>query len=417
MSKLDLDYHLDLDFEMDTTEDFDPLYDQDNPYYKSRYKVWYGGRGARKSREIVQAALWRGMQSPLFILCTRELQKSIKDSIHRSIKLRIKEFGLGDFYTVLRDSIVGINGTEFIFKGLRANAEEIKSTEGVDICLIEEAQKVSDESWSYLIPTIRDAGSELWIAFNPDLEDDPTYQRFIIKTPPNAYIRKVNWSDNPQFTDELEAERLHLKRVDPEAYDWIWNGNPRKRSEAEVLIGKWIVDTFDPGENWDGPYFGADFGFSTDPATLMVCWVHDGRLWIEYEAYKVGVEVVDYPSFYDQVPGSRIYTIRADSSRPELISHIRNAGFKIVPADKWAGSIEDGISHLRGYEQIVIHPRCVHAEAEAKLWKYKTDRLTGDVLPDLADGNEHTWDGVRYGLSVLIKAARGGVGAYQVAGL
>lgn len=388
---------------LDTTRDFLPLYDKNSPHYPSRYKVFYGGRGGRKSWEAVQAALLRGLERPTRILCTRELQTSIKDSIHKTIADRAASLGLSDHYTVLRDTIRGANGTEFIFKGLRHNSESIKSTEGIDICIVEEAEKVSEDSWRYLTPTIRKPGSQIWVLFNPDLESDPTYQRFVVHPPEGAYVKKVNWSDNPQLSPELNAERRHMMRTDPDAYQWIWEGNCRKHTDAQVLNGKWRLDSFDTPTDADGPYFGADWGFSQDPTTLVKCWVRGHTLFIEHEAYGVGVEITDTPEMFDRIPESRDYVIRADCARPETISHVKGAGFRIEGAKKWSGSVEDGIAYLRSFEEIVIHTRCKHAAEEATLYSYKVDRLTGDVLPAIVDKHNHIWDAVRYALGPLIQ--------------
>ena len=156
-------------------------------------------------------------------------------------------------------------------------------------------------------------------------------------------------------------------------------------------------------ENWDGPYFGADWGFSTDPTVLLKMWVHNKRLHIEHEAYKVGCDIVDTPKLFDTVPGSRRYVVRADCARPETIHHVQRAGFRIEAATKWPKSVEDGITLLRSFEKIVIHPRCKNMIQEARLYSYKTDKLTGDVLPDIIDRHNHCWDAARYGLLPLIR--------------
>lgn len=190
-----------------------------------RYKVFYGGRGGAKSWAAACALLIIGAQRPIRVLCARELQASIGDSVHKLLKDIIVSNGLEWFYDVTQTSIKGANGTEFLFKGLKHNATEIKSTEGVDICFVEEAEKVSDQSWEVLIPTIRKEGSEIWVVFNPKNPTDPTYQRFIVRTHPDIYVRKVSWRDNPFFPSVLEAERRRLEVDDPEAYEHIWEGN------------------------------------------------------------------------------------------------------------------------------------------------------------------------------------------------
>lgn len=202
---------------------FKPLFEP------KRFKTYYGGRGGAKSHNFARALLVMGMDRPLRVLCARELQNSITDSVHRLLADIIRSHDLEDFYQIQKANILGLNGTEFIFKGLKHNATEIKSTEGVDICWVEEAEKVSDNSWELLIPTIRKEGSEIWISFNPKLPSDPTYQRFVEKADGDMLVRKVSYKDNPFLPDTLRKEAERLKRTDPQAYEHIWEGNFDKR--------------------------------------------------------------------------------------------------------------------------------------------------------------------------------------------
>lgn len=343
------------------------------------------------------------MQKETRILCCRELQNSIKDSVLQLLKEQVEMCGLSEYFES------GVNylkckttGSEFLFKGLRANSQEIKSTEGVGICWVEEAQGVSEDSWKWLVPTIREEGSEIWVSFNPDLETDPTYQRFVLSQPPNSIVRKVNFSDNPWFPDVLKQEMEYLRRVDADAYAHVWEGACRFASAAQVLYGKITIDQFDPQQDWDGPYYGADWGFSVDPTALVKSWIGGRTLYVEYEAWAVHCDIDATPGLFDTVPGSRNHIIRADNARPETISYMNKAGFRIHPATKGKGSVEDGIAQLRSFEQIVIHPRCVHTIQEARTYRYKTDRLTNDVLPVLIDADNHTIDAIRYSLEPLL---------------
>lgn len=190
-----------------------------------RFKVAHGGRGSGKSWGFARALLLQGASEPLRILCTREVQKSIKDSVHKLLSDQIEALGLGWFYQILENEIRGQNGTEFTFAGLAAHTiESIKSYEGVDRVWVEEGQVVRKRSWDVLIPTIRKPGSEIWVTYNPELETDETHQRFTVSPPPDAVVVEVNYSDNPWFPDVLEAERLHSKLTNPKDYDWIWEG-------------------------------------------------------------------------------------------------------------------------------------------------------------------------------------------------
>jgi phage terminase large subunit len=192
---------------------------------KYRYKGAYGGRGSAKSWTFARALIILGASKPLRILCAREVQKSIKQSVHKLLSDQIQALGLGHFYEVLDTEIRGKNGTEFSFSGLATHTvDSIKSYEGCDICWVEEAHGVSKRSWDVLIPTIRKEGSEIWISLNPELETDETYQRFISNPPPSSMIVRMNYVDNPWFSDVLEQERLHCKLTDPKGYENIWEG-------------------------------------------------------------------------------------------------------------------------------------------------------------------------------------------------
>jgi hypothetical protein len=200
----------------------------------ARYKVPYGGRGSSKSWSVARALVLLAAQKPLRILCAREFQNSTKESVHRLLADQIEAMGLVALYDVQETVILGKNGSEFLFKGLRRNVQGIKSTEGIDICWVEEAQTVSASSWDLLIPTIRKQGSEIWITFNPDLEEDETYVRFVKHPPPGALVRLINFSDNPWFPDTLRAEAEHLKSRDLDAYRHVWLGQCRVRVQGAL---------------------------------------------------------------------------------------------------------------------------------------------------------------------------------------
>lgn len=381
----------------------------------ARYKVAHGGRGSAKSWSFARALVAMTYASRLRVMCGREIQRSIKDSVHQLLTDQIHAMGLSPWFTITRDEITSASGSDIIFAGLQEISvkRNVKSVEGIDILWVEEAENVSDLSWEVIIPTIRKKGSEIWVTFNPDLETDPTYQRFVLNAPPSARVMEVNWRDNPWFDNsEMVAEKDRLYQVDPEAAEHVWGGKCRTNSDAQVLHGKCFVEAFEPLEGWDGPYFGADWGFSQDPTALVRFWIADHSLWIEHEAYGVGVEIDATPALFDTVPGARVSTIRADNARPETISYLQRNGYsRIQAAEKWSGSVEDGIAFLRQFDRIVIHPRCKHTFDESRLWSYKKDRLTGDVTVNLVDKHNHTWDAIRYGLEPLIR--RGDLGLFD----
>lgn len=385
-------------------EKFAPL------FTPARYKVFWGGRGGAKSWNIARALLLQAATSRLRVLCAREFQSSIADSVHRLLSDQIAAMGLDACFTIQQRTIVSTTGSEFLFKGLRHSIQEIKSTEGVDRVWIEEAQSVSGESWDILIPTIRKQSSEVWISFNPVEESDPTFARFVKTPPPDSIVVKVGWQDNPYFPRTLDQERRYMLSIDPIAYGHIWEGECKAISDA-VIFGKRIsVEAFEtPAEARF--FYGADWGFANDPTALVRSFVKDECLYIDQEAVGYGVEIDETPALFDSLPGARDWPIKADGARPETISFMRRKGFQIDAAEKWPGSVEDGIKHLLGFRKIVIHERCKNMQTEARLYSYKVDKVTGDILPIIVDKHNHCIDAIRYALGDYIKS-RGGLGVW-----
>lgn len=219
-----------------------------------RFKVAYGGRGGAKSWAFARALLVLGSMTRLRILCTREVQKSIKDSVKRLLDDQIEAMGMQRMYESLETEIRGVNGTEFFFAGLQQHTvDSIKSFEGADLCWIEEAQTVSERSLNILIPTIRKPDSEIWVSFNPQLDTDPVWKRFIENPPTNARVQKVNWNDNPWFPTVLEAERLHCQETDKDNYGNIWEGECRS-SVAGAIYSKEIAEALQAQRICPVPY-------------------------------------------------------------------------------------------------------------------------------------------------------------------
>lgn len=375
-----------------------------------RYRIMFGGRGSGKSFNAAKMAAIFGYAERLRILCTRELQSSIRESFHAELKKAIEsEPFLKANYSVGASYITGANGTEFIFAGLRHNIASIKSMAQVDLCIVEEAEDIPESSWIDLVPTIRADKSEIWVLFNPRTDGSATDRRFRKNIDADMAVVEINYQDNSYFPKVLEGERLRdLRNCDPSVYAHIWEGCYLSISDAQVLKGKVSIEEFTPMEYWDGPYFGADWGFSVDPTTLVKLWIHAEVLYIEHEAYGIGVEIDHTSALFKTVPGSEHHVIRADNARPETISYMRRAGFNIRGAVKGKGSLEDGVAHLRSYAKIIIHPRCVHAIEESRLWRYKTDRLSGDILPVLVDAYNHIYDAVRYALEPVMHSGTRG---------
>ncbi|MFK9072998.1 PBSX family phage terminase large subunit [Proteus sp. WDL240414] len=377
-----------------------------------RYRCSHGGRGSAKTRTFALMTAIRGYMAAMngqsgVILCAREYMNSLEESSMEEVKQAIRSVPwLNDFYELgekyIRTKCRSVN---YVFAGLRHNLDSIKSKARILIAWVDEAESVSEIAWTKLTPTVREAGSEIWVTWNPERDGSATDKRFRKNPPDNAIVVEMNYGDNPWFPSVLEEERLSdQERLDSATYAWIWEGAYLENSDKQVLANKYVVKSF-PDDLWqkaDRLLFGADFGFAKDPNTLLRQFILDDCLYIEYEVYGVGVELDHMPAFYDKIPESRKWPIKADSARPETISYLKRQGFNISAAKKWQGSVEDGITYLRGFKKIIIHPRCKETAKEARLYSYKTDRITGEVLPVIEDKNNHCWDAVRYGLDGYI---------------
>jgi phage terminase large subunit len=406
-----------------------------HPDLKRRYRVASGGRGSAKSHSFATALILRLLARRRRLLCARELQTSLLESVHHLLEQKIDALNLAAYFVVTKTEITcPVNGSEVIFKGVSNNIAAIKSLEGVDLCWLEEAEVISARSFEVLVPTIRATDSEIWISLNPDQADAPAMGYCTSDRDELEYIH-VTYEDNPFFTAELEAERAYLQRVDADAYAHVWLGKTRTHSDSQIFKGKYSIEAFEPDPEafdnavvldraaldhlsrlgrlrpehvpcklWSGPLLGADWGFSSDPSTLIRCWIKNRALYIEHEAYGLGVDMDRLPDLFDTVPESSKHEIRADCARPETISYMKRHGFpRIVGCLKWKNCVEDGVAFIRAFERVVIHPRCVHTISEFRLYSYKVERLTGTILPDIEDRHNHTIDALRYALQGAIK--------------
>jgi phage terminase large subunit len=253
-----------------------------------------------------------------------------------------------------------------------------------------------------LRPTIRKPGSELWFSWNPNSPQDPVDVLLRGEHPPrDAVVLEINWHDNPWLPAELLDEQEDDKRRDPDKWAHVWGGHYSLNSEARVFRN-WTVEEFEAPS--DAIHrLGADWGFAVDPTVLVRCHVQGRKLFVDYEAWQVGCEIDHLPKLFDTIEGSRKFLIRADSARPETVSYMVRQGYKILPAIKGPGSIEDGVEFLRSFD-IVVHPRCAKVINELTLYAYKVDEHTGEILPVLDDKNNHTIDALRYALEELRKS-------------
>lgn len=379
----------------------------------ARYKVTYGGRGSAKSESIARILVIRAMQSQRKILCCREYQNSIRESVHSLLKNVIFSHGLGDLFDVTYIGIkCRVTGSEFIFSGLADQTiDSIKSLHGVTDVWIEEAQRLSRRSMDILLPTIRAEGSEFFFSFNPELETDPVYKRFIAEPDPKdgALVIPMNWDDNPWFPQVLKDEMDACRRRSADDYEHIWEGKTRSFTKASILGHLIRVDAFEPDPSWT-PYYGIDWGFAADPTVCGRVFVHQNKLYIRNLFHGHGVEINDYARCFKTVPDADRFELMADNSRPESISYLNNPHnyadrkpLRVKGAPKWSGSVDDGIAWLRSLDAIVIHPDCQDAIIELPRYTWKIDRVTGEILPVPAEGNDHVADMLRYACSKFIK--------------
>ncbi len=264
-----------------------------------RYKAVYGGRGSGKSHSICRKLLIRGVENPIRVICAREIQKSIKDSVHQLLADIIRgNPALNAFYEIQETIIKGANGTDFKFRGLKHNTSDLKSLEGADICWIEEAENVSDKSYEILIPTIRKDGSEIWASFNVRNITDPTYRRFITEAGDDTVAVKVSWRDNPYFPTVLRKEMEKLKVTDEAAYLHVWEGEPDTRRSGAVYA-KQLAKAREEGRITKVPYDPAcevftawDLGFGDSTSIWWLQFVGRELRWIDY--YENNGEQLDH---------------------------------------------------------------------------------------------------------------------------
>lgn len=354
---------------------------------------------------FAQMAIVKAVSGKFRIVCAREILNSIRESVHSELCYAVEALGLSDYFECGMNYIrCKTTGSEIMYVGLYRNLDNLKGLGQIDVCWIDEAESVSEASYTKLIPSIRADKSEIWVTWNPERIDSATRTRFILNPPQSIAIAQINWRDNPWFPPVLEEERVELQRRDQDAYLHVWEGQCTTRSDAQIMAGRWEIKDFDSSGWLETPLFGADWGFSVDPTTLLKSYVRNQCLFIDYEAYGRGVELMDLPAMFDTVPESREHTIYADNARPETISYMKGVGFKIIACDKWKGSVEDGIAHLRGaYDMIYVHPRCVNTISELSLYSYKIDKHTEKPTSDIIDAHNHCIDALRYSVGNRIQ--------------
>ena len=374
-----------------------------------RYKVMYGGRGGAKSWGVARALIIQAAAAPLRILCAREVQKSMKDSVHRLLKDQIAAMGYGHFFEVLDNEIRGKNGSLFLFSGLQSHTvDSIKSFEGVDRVWVEEGHGVSAKSWDTLIPTIRKPDSEIWITLNPDMDTDDTYIRFIAAPSDDTWLCEVNWRDNPWFPDVLEQERLKAERIDPEGYQHIWEGKPRRVAEGAIYRHE-IDALFVDNRVRDVPYDPLlpvhtiwDLGWNDSMTIIMVQrgpmdvrildYIEESNRTLDW--YVAQLEKRPYRWGTDYIPhDGKAKDFKTGKSTEELLGDMQRT-VEVLPMT----SIEEGIKAAR-----LMFPKVYFDKGKAarlveclKRYRRNINQRTNEAEGPRHDEYSHGADGFRY---------------------
>ncbi len=375
----------------------------------ARYKVFFGGRGGGKSHSTAKCLLLLGIEKKLRILCLREFQSSMRDSVHKLLCDQIELMHLRDYYEIQQNIIIGSNGTEITFEGLRHNTNKIRSQEGADIAWVEEAQTVSKLSWDILIPTIRKDDSEIWITFNPELDTDETYKRFVINPPKGAIVRKINWDQNPWFPQVLKDEMEHLKNQDYDAYLNVWEGHCKQALEG-AIYAKELREAQFAGRITKVPYSASkpvevffDLGWSDNTSLWFV-----QRIGFELRVIKSYQNRHETLQHYLQYIQSQKYIIGTLWLPHDARAKQLGTGMSIEEMAKASGynvritpmlSIEDGINALRTVFPTMYfdEENCADGLQALRHYRYKVDSLTGQFSREpLHDENSNYADSARY---------------------
>lgn len=353
--------------------------------------------------------LIKGAEKPMLFLCAREIQKSIKDSVHKLLTIQIQQMGMGQFYQVLETEIRGKNGTVFIFAGLAQHTvESIKSYEGIDVCWIEEGQTVSKRSWDILIPTIRKDGSEIWVSYNPELESDETHQRFTVNPPEDCISILMNFSDNPWFPSTLEKERLDCLRRDPEGYPNIWEGKC-KPAVVGAIYYKEVAAAEEAGQFCNLPYdpmlkvhVVVDIGWNDSMSISFVQRLRSEIRIIDYieddhrtlDSYSA--EMKDRQYNYGKVflpHDGKHKDVKTGKSCGEILEKL---GWDVEYTDNV--SIEDGIKSTRmSFRQMYFDKgKCARLIECAKRYRRQVHQQTQEAGAPLHDSFSHGADNLRY---------------------
>ena len=378
-------------------------------FQPKRYKVIYGGRGSAKSWSVARALIILAVASPIRVLCARETQMSINQSVHKLLKDQIDLLGLQDKFNVLEAKIIGANGSEFAFSGIRQQGiNNIKSHEGADYCWIEEAQCCSKKSWDVLTPTIRKPGSEIWITFNPELDTDETYQRFVINPPTDSIVISCNYTDNEWFTEELEQERLDCLKRDPEGYKTIWEGECRPAVEgaiyaheiARLLLDKRLCNApYDPmlkvhtvwDLGWNDSMSIAMVQRSGSGEVRVIDYIEDSHRTLD--SYVDELRNKSYNWGTDYIPhDGRSRDFKSGKSTEEILQQLGRSVTVLGRDD-----VEEGIRSARlMFGRVYIDHKAAMLLNQLKRYRRTQNQSTGTFGAPLHDDSSHGADCFRY---------------------
>ena len=375
-----------------------------------RYKIMFGGRGGGKSWAVARALLVMSADRPIRVLCAREIQKSMRDSVHRLLKDQIVSLGLESEFDILDNEIRSYNGSLFLFTGLQSHTvDSIKSFEGVDIVWVEEGHGVSKKSWDTLIPTIRKHGSEIWVTLNPDMDTDDTYQRFIAAPSSDTWLCEINWRDNPWFPAVLNDEREKAQRsMLAEDYEHIWEGKPRRVAKGAIYRHE-IQALYDDNRVRPVPYEPGlpvhtvwDLGWNDAMTIIMVQrspmdvrvidYIEDSNRTLDW--YVGQLEKRPYRWGTDFIPhDGRTRNFHTGKSTEELLGDMGRKPHVLPQA-----GVEEGIKAAR-----MLFPRCYFDQDKTVrlvecLKRYRRDinQKTGEAAGPLHDEFSHGADAFRY---------------------
>jgi PBSX family phage terminase large subunit len=406
------------------------FYDVHHAIHDKEYTSFWlkGGRGSTKSSFIALQIILGIVKDPdANAFVTRKVGDTIRLSVLNTLLWAIGKLGLSSEFTFTRapaEITYKRTGQKIIMKGLDdpLKVKSIKLQKGYFKYLwFEEGAEFSGpEEIRSVEQSVLRGGEDFveFVSYNPPNDPAAWVNKYSLLKIPDRLVHESNYLDVPaewlggRFIKDAE----NLKEVDYLAYQHEYLGQAVGRAEQIVFHGMWEERAFElPDVRNLRFYFGADWGFANDPTALIRSFVQDDYLYVDYEAFGYGVEIDEIHQLFKSVPEAQKWPIKGDNSRPETISYMRRQGFNIDAADKWKGSVEDGIAHLKGFKKIIVHPRCTKLINELQLYSYKVDKVTGDVLPIIVDKHNHGIDALRYSLDGYIQN-RGGLGVWMKLG-